>query len=101
VIVKEGAVSIPVAELVSVTHRYGGVAALSDVTLALHAGHVTALLGPNGAGKTTAVSLLTGLQRPTIGRARLFGADPRSSRGRRAGYSPAIRVARILIGRVQ
>jgi ABC-2 type transport system ATP-binding protein len=76
-------VSTPVAELVSVSHRYAEVAALTGVDLALHAGQVTALLGPNGAGKTTAVSLLTGLMRPTSGEARLFGIDPRSMRARR------------------
>lgn len=73
----------PVAELVSVTHRYGPVAALSEMNLALHAGDVTALLGPNGAGKTTAVSLLTGLTRPTEGRTWLFGTDPRAMPARR------------------
>ncbi|HEU4994032.1 MAG TPA: ABC transporter ATP-binding protein [Gemmatimonadaceae bacterium] len=80
---QEVAVSTPVAELVSVSYRYGEVAALTDVDLALYAGHVTALLGPNGAGKTTAVSLLTGLMRPTTGEARLFGTDPRSMPARR------------------
>jgi ABC-2 type transport system ATP-binding protein len=74
---------MPVAELVSVSHSYGKVSALSGVTLGLNAGQVTALLGPNGAGKTTAVSLLTGLMRPTAGQARLFGADPRSMPARR------------------
>ncbi len=58
----------PVAELLNVSHRYGSVTALTDVSLSLAAGQVTALLGPNGAGKTTAVSLLTGLTRPTRGR---------------------------------
>src|SRR5690242_4486624 len=80
---EEVAVSQPVAELVSVSHSYGKVAALSGVTLAFKPGQVTALLGPNGAGKTTAVSLLTGLLMPTAGQARLFGADPRSMAARR------------------
>ena len=72
-----------VAELLDVSHRYGSVAALTDVSLTLEAGQVTALLGPNGAGKTTAVSLLTGLVRPTEGQARLFGGDPQSVAARR------------------
>ncbi len=72
-----------VAELSQVTHRYGSIAALTDVTLSLSAGHVTALLGPNGAGKTTIVRLLTGLTRPTEGTATLFGGDPQSMAGRR------------------
>ncbi|HEY8551202.1 MAG TPA: ABC transporter ATP-binding protein [Vicinamibacterales bacterium] len=73
----------PVAELLSVSHRYGKVTALRDVSLALHRGQVTALLGPNGAGKTTAVSLLTGLARPTTGTARLFGGSPQAMANRR------------------
>jgi ABC-2 type transport system ATP-binding protein len=80
---ESGPVGRPVAELVSVSHRFGRVFALSDVSLALHPGQVTALLGPNGAGKTTAVSLLTGVARPTSGVARLFGGDPRAMTGRR------------------
>jgi ABC-2 type transport system ATP-binding protein len=73
----EADVTCPVAELDSATHRYGAVAALTDVSFSLNAGEVTALLGPNGAGKTTVVSLLTGLLRPGRGAARLFGGDPR------------------------
>jgi ABC-2 type transport system ATP-binding protein len=76
-------VSTTVAELESVSHRYGAVTALAGVSFSLHAGEVTALLGPNGAGKTTAVSLLTGLLRPAEGLARLFGGDPRSLEARR------------------
>ena len=72
-----------VADLDSVTHRYANVTALDGVTLSLAAGQVTALLGPNGAGKTTIVRLLTGLARPTEGRATLFGGDPRAMAGRR------------------
>ncbi len=75
--------SVPVAELNSVSHRYGNVTALSDVSLALQRRHVTALLGPNGAGKTTVVRLLTGLTRPTQGQSTLFGGDPRAMTGRR------------------
>jgi ABC-2 type transport system ATP-binding protein len=48
----------PVAELRGVTKRYGAVAALDRVDLALAPGEVTALLGPNGAGKTTSVRLM-------------------------------------------
>jgi len=47
---KEVLVVAPVAELVAVSHRYGRVAALTDVSLSLQPGQVTALLGPNGAG---------------------------------------------------
>ena len=72
-----------VATLDDVTHRYGSTEALSHVTLALGSGQVTALLGPNGAGKTTIVRLLTGLARPTLGAATLFGGNPRDASARR------------------
>ncbi len=72
-----------VASLDGVTHRYGTVEALSGVTFDLGPGQVTALLGPNGAGKTTVVRLLTGLSRPTTGKARLFGNDPQSASAKR------------------
>ena len=72
-----------VAELKSVTKRYGAVTALHDLTLGLEEGRVTALLGPNGAGKTTAVKLLLGLTRPTSGSATLFGRNPGSPEARR------------------
>jgi len=75
--------TLPVASLDHVTHRYGAVQALSDVTLDLAPGQVTALLGPNGAGKTTIVRVLTGLTRPSQGKALLFGGDPQDPAARR------------------
>jgi ABC-2 type transport system ATP-binding protein len=72
-----------VAELSTVTKRYGAVTALDGVTLSLTPKGITAVLGPNGAGKTTAVRLLLGLTQPTSGRATLFGGDPRAVEARR------------------
>ena len=83
-----------VASLEDVTHRYGAVEALANVTLRLSPGQVTALLGPNGAGKTTIVRLLTGLSRPTRGAARLFGGDPQSVAARRQ-LGVMLQVARV------
>ena len=85
---------IPVATLSGVTHRYGAIEALSDVTFDLAPGQVTALLGPNGAGKTTIVRLLAGLTRPTKGRAVLFGGDPQSVESRRR-LGVMLQVARV------
>ena len=47
--------------------------AVSDMNLEVPRGAVFGLLGPNGAGKTTTLRLLLGLQRPTAGRAEIFG----------------------------
>jgi ABC-2 type transport system ATP-binding protein len=47
--------------------------AVNDMTLDVPEGSVFGLLGPNGAGKTTLLRLLLGLQRPTAGRAEVFG----------------------------
>jgi ABC-2 type transport system ATP-binding protein len=69
------------AELHNATKLFGtgtaAVEAVSAVDMAIRAGELLAVLGPNGAGKTTAISMLTGLRRPTSGTARLFGRDPR------------------------
>jgi ABC-2 type transport system ATP-binding protein len=47
--------------------------AVNDMNLQVPQGSVFGLLGPNGAGKTTTLRLLLGLQRPTAGRAEVFG----------------------------
>ena len=47
--------------------------AVNDLSLEVPRGSIFGLLGPNGAGKTTTLRLLLGLQRPTAGRAEIFG----------------------------
>ena len=47
--------------------------AVNDLKLDVPQGSIFGLLGPNGAGKTTTLRLLLGLQRPTAGRAEVFG----------------------------
>jgi len=54
-------------ELRSLTHRFGGLTAVDNVTTTFEAGRIVGLIGPNGAGKTTLVNLITGVIRPSSG----------------------------------
>jgi ABC-2 type transport system ATP-binding protein len=62
-------------ETVNLVKRYGGVTALSGVSLSIPEGDFFGLLGPNGAGKTTLIRILTTLIRPTEGSASVMGYD--------------------------
>jgi branched-chain amino acid transport system ATP-binding protein len=54
---------------------FGGLAALSGVSFEAAEGEILALIGPNGAGKSTVFNVLTGLYRPSAGRATFDGVD--------------------------
>jgi branched-chain amino acid transport system ATP-binding protein len=60
-------------ELEGLTRRFGGVRAVSNLTLEVREGEILGLIGPNGAGKTTVFNLVTGFVRPTAGEIRLDG----------------------------
>jgi branched-chain amino acid transport system ATP-binding protein len=59
----------------SVTMQFGGLKAVSELTLEVPEGAIFGLIGPNGAGKTTLFNILTGIYRPTGGSVRAFGKD--------------------------
>jgi spermidine/putrescine ABC transporter ATP-binding subunit len=61
--------------LESVTHRYGGVTALEEVSLGIEDGELVTLLGPSGCGKTTLLRIIAGFIRPTSGRVVVGGRD--------------------------
>ncbi len=62
-------------KLDNVSRRFGGLSAVSEVTLSVSPGRITGLIGPNGAGKTTLVNLISGLLRPTRGVISIDGED--------------------------
>ncbi len=62
-----------VLEARNLTKRFGGVAAVNDMSLSVAAGEILGLIGPNGAGKTTMFDLLAGSVVPTSGSIHLMG----------------------------
>lgn len=60
--------SAPLLELENITIRFGGLVAVSDVSLQVREGELVGLIGPNGAGKTTVFNMITGVYQPTDGK---------------------------------
>ena len=63
----------PVLSLTGISKSFPGVKALSEVSLELYPGEVTALVGENGAGKSTIVKILTGIYQPDEGEITIAG----------------------------
>jgi branched-chain amino acid transport system ATP-binding protein len=81
----------PLLAVELLSRNFGGLAAVREVSLALHPGALHAVIGPNGAGKTTLLNLLSGDLRPSSGRVRFEGREI-------AGLPPE-RIARLGIAR--
>jgi ABC-2 type transport system ATP-binding protein len=73
------------------TKRYGGFAAVDDVSFEVPRGQLLAVLGPNGAGKTTTLEMLEGFAAPTSGTVRVLGTHPH-----RAGRAWRARIGLVL-----
>ncbi len=82
---------IPILELRHVSHLFGGLRALNDISFSLSPAEVVGLIGPNGAGKTTLVNVITGFHRLRRGEI-LFN-------GRRVNGLPSYKIARLGIAR--
>ena len=61
----------PLLSVERLTMRFGGLAAIDDLSLDVPPGKITGVIGPNGAGKTTFFNCLTGFYKPTVGSVRL------------------------------
>jgi branched-chain amino acid transport system ATP-binding protein len=86
-----------VLSVTGVSHRFGGVRALTEVTFAVDAGQVVGLVGPNGAGKTTLLSIIAGALRPTTGQLTMRGRTVRRwspHRAARAGVARTFQIPR-------
>jgi branched-chain amino acid transport system permease protein len=66
----------------NVEKRFGGLAAVNDVSFEIRAGEIVALIGPNGAGKTTMFNLITGIAPQTAGEVAFCGQSLRGQRSR-------------------
>jgi ABC-2 type transport system ATP-binding protein len=67
----------PAIETLRLTKRYRRITALSDCSVTVPEGRISALVGQNGAGKTTLLRLLSGLAYPTSGSVAILGSAPR------------------------
>lgn len=62
-------------EIKNLTRKFGTFEAVRNLSLTVAPGELYCFLGPNGAGKTTTIKIMTGLLRPTSGRAEICGLD--------------------------
>src|SRR5437016_2012838 len=62
-----------------ISHRFGALDVLDNVSFTVPSGEVVAIVGPSGCGKSTLLSILGGLLRPSAGAAELRGAPPPGS----------------------
>ena len=62
-----------ILEVTNLTKRFGGLAAVADVSFSVRDGGIVGLIGPNGAGKTTIFNLITGVYKVTEGSIRFEG----------------------------
>ncbi|MBZ9815277.1 ABC transporter ATP-binding protein [Mesorhizobium sp. CA7] len=67
--------SAPLVDIRNVSHRFGQLSVLKNVSLAIEPGSYTILLGPSGSGKTTLLSILGGFVTPSEGKVFIRGAD--------------------------
>ncbi len=65
----------PLVQIEKLSHAFGPVTALRDITAAVLPGMITGLVGPDSAGKTTLLRVLAGLLRPQSGRVTVLGHD--------------------------
>src|SRR5436305_10155231 len=91
--------SDPLLRIDNLTIRFGGLAALDGVSIAVPRGEIRAIIGPNGAGKSTFFNCLTGVLRPSAGRIVFNGDDITglaANRTSRKGIARSYQITNIL-----
>jgi branched-chain amino acid transport system ATP-binding protein len=66
---------IPILQIRSLSVRFGGLAAITDMSMEVREGEVLSLIGPNGAGKTTAFNAITGYLAAASGEVMFLGKN--------------------------
>lgn len=70
-----GVAAVTLLEVINVSRRFGGIAAVNNVSIRLEKGEIRAIIGPNGAGKTTLLNIISGRIMPSSGKIILKGED--------------------------
>lgn len=73
-----------IAKLSSVTHCYGNVHAIDDITLDIPSGCMVGLIGPDGVGKSTILALISGVRKLQSGSVEVLGVDIDNAKNRNA-----------------
>ena len=76
----------PVVRVQGVTHRYGKVVALDDISLDIPSGIMVGIVGPDGVGKSTLMALIAGSKKMQKGKVTVLKGDIGDARHRRAVY---------------
>jgi branched-chain amino acid transport system ATP-binding protein len=86
----------PILEARNVVKRFGGVTAVSDVSLTVAKGEILGLIGPNGSGKSTMVNLITGEMFADSGAFSFNGRDISKARSHQRAYAGMARTFQLL-----
>jgi len=84
----------------NIVHRYGGVLALDDISVAIETGKFVSVLGSNGAGKSTLGMVLSGVLSPSAGSVAVAGREIRAGHGGRIGQVSLVPEGRRLFGQL-